>query len=60
MVTLDKMGGQSVNKSCEFVGLSTDTKPVESDTVEIPNGSSFFELDTLEVRFYDKGNKTWI
>lgn len=59
MVTLDKMGGQSVNKSCEFIGLSTDTKPIENDTTEIPNGSSFLEMDTVKVYFYDKQSKVW-
>lgn len=56
MVTLDKIGGQSERRACEFVGLSTDTKP----TGDIPNGSSFFEIDTLKIYFYDKENEDWI
>ena len=44
-----------------FSGLSTDTKPTGSyDNLLIKNGSSFLEMDTSMVYFYDETNKAWI
>ena len=51
MVTLDK---SDVNEPLSFKGLSTDTKPtVKFNSLPILNGSTFFEMDTQEVYFYD-------
>ena len=36
-------------------GLSTDTKP----TNDIPNGSSFLEMDTGNVYMWDEENEQW-
>ncbi len=38
-------------------GLSTDTKPVDDD--RIMNGSTFTEIDTHNVTFFDAESKTW-
>lgn len=40
----------------ELSGLSTDTKPTGE---KIPNGSSFLEMDTGTVYFWDKENSQW-
>ena len=41
-------------------GLSTDTKPTETfQGLKIVNGSSFMEIDTQNVFFYDEENATW-
>lgn len=46
------------NERCfEFRGLSTDTKPVNS---HIGNGSTFLEIDTLKVFFFDEENQEWV
>ena len=37
-------------------GLSTDTKPTDAF---IPNGSSFLEMDTGDVYFWDSTAGTW-
>lgn len=37
-------------------GLSTDEKP----TIGIATGSSFFEVDTGDVYFFDEDSGTWI
>lgn len=37
-------------------GLSTDTKPTDD---YIPNGSSFLEMDTGDVYFWDKAGSQW-
>lgn len=57
MVTLDRVGGQEINKSCEFVGLSTDQKPVSP---EIQNGSSYLCIDSGEVWFYNSSAQAWV
>lgn len=41
--------------SLELRGLSTDTKPED-----VPNGSSFLEMDTGEVFMFDAKNKIWL
>lgn len=56
MVTLDRMGGTNVINSAEFKGLSTDTKPIDS----VPNGSTFYEMDTQKVYMFDAENQLWI
>lgn len=39
----------------EAAGLSTDTKP----TTGIANGSTFIEMDTSKLYFFDEANSTW-
>lgn len=58
MVTLDK---SDVNEPLSFKGLSTDTKPtVKFNSLPIFNGSTFFEMDTQEVYFYDGDTNDWL
>lgn len=57
MVTMNKWGGVNGTAEAEFYGLSTDNKPVDEG---IPNGSSFFEMDTFNVYFFNSTTKTWI
>lgn len=57
MVTLTK---NTQENTFSFKGLSTDTKPTDTfQGLEIPNGSSFLEIDTQAMVFYDAENKTW-
>lgn len=46
-----------VPRSCEMVGLSTDTKPTG---VSIGNGWSFIEMDTGKVFFYNAEDEEWL
>lgn len=58
MITLSK---DDTTNELSFKGLSTDTKPtVEYDSLKITNGSTFFEMDTQEVFFYDGDTDTWL
>ncbi len=58
MITLTK---DDTSYELSFKGLSTDTKPTGSyDDIEITNGSSFFEMDTQEVYFYDYATQAWL
>lgn len=44
-----------------FKGLQSDTKPTETfDGMTIKNGSSFLEMDTKELKFYDAAGKAWV
>ena len=38
-------------------GLSTDNKPISDD---IPNASTFYEMDTKVAFLYDAENKQWL
>jgi len=40
----------------DMIGLSTDEKP----TSNIPNASSFYEMDTKKIFFFDAENKVWL
>lgn len=46
-------GGRAIR---DYRGKSTDPKPVEG----VPNGSSFYEMDTQQVYMFDSDTKTWI
>ena len=42
-------------------GKSTDSKPTSTfDGKKIANGSTFLEIDTKEVKFYDADTDTWV
>lgn len=63
MITMD--GQPSVEAGDRFKfsldGLSTDTKPTkEYNGHKIANGSSFFELDTQAIAFYDESTELWL
>lgn len=45
----------------EMVGLSTDVKPVEDfDGYPVINGSSFLEMDTGDLYWFDGASRTWL
>lgn len=43
----------------ELRGLSTDIKPTEINGKTINNGSTFIEIDTGNIYFYDLANEEW-
>lgn len=43
----------------ELRGLSTDTKPTTANGENIDNGSTFIEIDTGKIYFYDLENEQW-
>ncbi len=43
-----------------FYGMSTDVKPtLRYKKKTIANGSSFFEIDTKELKMYDQDTNAW-
>ena len=52
---------QTTDQELSFKGLSTDTKPNSTyDGKAIPNGSTFYEMDTGNIYMYDKESSTWL
>ncbi len=61
MVTGARTEGNNEISTFSFKGLSTDSKPTgEWKGSVIKNGSSFFEMDTQDVKFYDESTESWI
>ena len=59
MITND-IGYQNAIK-VNLNGLSTDEKPTGTyEGRKIANGSTFFEMDTQNVKFYNAANDTWV
>ena len=55
------IGGSIDEEVFSFKGLSTDSKPTgEYMGKTIANGSSFFELDTQDIKFYDADSQSWV
>lgn len=50
------MVSAQTDKTYQFVGLSTDTKPTEN----LSNGSQFIEMDTGKVYFYSEDDGDWL
>lgn len=51
---------QSEKTNVELRGLSTDEKPVKIGEQIIENGSTFIEIDTGKIYFYDLENEEWM
>lgn len=61
MITVKYTSLNNGKMEMSFKGLSTDTKPtVEYQGNKILNGSSFFEIDTQKLAFYDGESNTWL
>lgn len=60
-VTLNRYGSKDNRLPADLWGNSTDEKPLEEwEGIAIENGSTFVEIDTGEVFFFDKENKRWV
>ena len=61
MITAERGNGTTTKSNWSFKGLSTDTKPTGTyGGVEIENGSSFLEMDTKDLTFYDEASSSWV
>lgn len=64
MVTIYKVRKADIKDEGKFLvdlmGLSGDEKPSTINGGEIINGSSFIEMDTQEIYFYDEENSSWV
>ncbi len=55
----NKIEPEKTKITVELRGLSTDTKPAEINNKTIDNGSTFIEIDTGKIYFYDLENEEW-
>ena len=61
MVTATRAEGNNEIATFAFKGMALDSKPTGTwEGTIIKNGSSFLEMDTQEVHFYDAENETWV
>ena len=62
MVTIYSQKDKDGNKKYELElrGLSTDEKPTTIKGATIENGSTFIEIDTGKIYFYDLENQQWM
>lgn len=61
MITAERTSGTDIKGEFSFKGKSTDTKPTATwKGTQISNGSSFLELDTKTLLFYDEEAESWI
>lgn len=61
MITNENQFESTQTTQFNLYGLSTDTKPTgKFDGRDIGNGSSFFEMDTQEVKFYNADTNAWV
>lgn len=61
MVSLIKYGGQQNKNDMSFVGKSTDEKPIKIfNGMLIPNGSTFYEMDSKTGYMYDEETHEWL
>ncbi len=60
MVSLEKDEREAFKSTLDFNGLSTDEKPTEYHGKPLANGSTFMEMDTVTLYFWDETNKQWL
>lgn len=66
MISIYNVDKNSTDKDGDVVmvelrGLSTDTKPTDKiGNKKIGNGSTFIEIDTGKIKFFDGESKDWI
>ena len=64
MISIYRIENRSKRDGKEYIyadirGLSSDTKPTQIKEKYIDNGSSFIEIDTSNIYFYDLTTQTW-
>ena len=58
-MTVKRVSDWTTLKAEEYIGLSTDTKPIVGEDLNtLSAGAGFYELDTKNVYIFD-GMKTW-
>lgn len=55
MITNASDGEVTINTGFDLRGKSTDTKPLD-----VPNGSTFLEMDTSKVFAFDEEGSQWL
>lgn len=58
MISVGKVGGQTVERITALYGLEQDVSNLPIDN--IMNGSYFYAMDTHNLYMFDEENKIWI
>ena len=58
MYSTEKIGGLNGTKSAEFRGKTADRALI--DVNEVPNGSTYYDFEAVELYVFDIDTKTWI
>ena len=59
--SLNSYADHPVVNTLEIYGKSTDEKPIKIyDGFGIANGSTYFEMHTMKLYFYDAENHMWL
>lgn len=60
MVTYNSPSNTGTKTVYDFNGLSTDDKPLIADFPDMENGSTFMEIDTKKLYFYNADADAWV
>ena len=60
MITFNGTPKSNSDNDYDFMGLSTDEKPSATDFPNMRNGSTFMEMDTKQMFFWDAENQDWV
>lgn len=59
--SLNSFADHPVVNTLEIYGKSTDEKPIGTfKGFSIPNGSTYIEMDTMKLYFYDAEDQVWL
>lgn len=60
MITFSGVSKTESTYEYSFKGMSDDTKPLIADFPKMQNGSTFLEMDTKKLYFYNADNDEWV
>ena len=60
MITFTGISKTETTYEYSFKGMSTDDKPTIEEYPNMRNGSTFMEMDTKTLYFYDAENDDWV
>ena len=60
MITYTGVSKTETKDQYDFMGLSTDEKPTLEEFPDMRNGSSYMEIDTKKLYFWDAENEQWV
>lgn len=58
MYSTEKMGGMNGTRGTEFRGKTADRALI--DVNGVPNGSTYYDFEAVELYVFDEDTKTWI
>ena len=59
MSSIVRTGGSNIDRSADFRGLSTDTKPTRAGGQDVPHGSTWYNMDDGRSFMYNADTDVW-